>query len=55
MGEHARTGIQQSKGLPRDVMAIQLGLMLATVPPDERPEWTRRTCRRRSGCSTRSC
>jgi len=20
-------------------MAIQLGLMLATVPPDERPEW----------------
>lgn len=40
MGEHARTGLQASKrNLPRDVMAIQLGLMLATVPPDERPEW----------------
>ena len=40
MGEHARTGIQKSKGdMPRDVMAIQLGLMLATVPADERPEW----------------
>ena len=40
MGEHARTGIQQSKGsMPKDVMAIQLGLMLATVPADERPEW----------------
>jgi len=40
MGEHARTGIQKSKGdMPRDVMAIQLGLMLATVPVDERPEW----------------
>lgn len=42
LGEHARTGIQQSrKELPRDVMAIQLGLMLATVPPDERPAWAK--------------
>ena len=40
MGEHARTGLQASKrDLPRDVMAIQLGLMLATVPPEERPAW----------------
>lgn len=40
MGEHARAGLQASKrDLPRDVMAIQLGLMLATVPPDERPKW----------------
>ncbi|MFD4420119.1 hemerythrin domain-containing protein [Agromyces sp. NPDC058484] len=40
MGEHARTGLQKSrKELPRDVMALQLGLMLETVPADERPEW----------------
>ena len=40
MGEHARTGMQRSKrDLPKDIMAIQLGLMLATVPSDERPEW----------------
>lgn len=42
MGEHARSGMQESrKELPRDMMAIQLGLMLATVPPDERPAWTK--------------
>jgi len=42
MGEHARAGIQESrKECPRDVMAIQLGLMLATVPPDERPAWAK--------------
>jgi hemerythrin-like domain-containing protein len=42
LGEHARAGIQESrKELPRDVMALQLGLMFATVPPDERPAWAR--------------
>ncbi|MCD2442326.1 hemerythrin domain-containing protein [Agromyces sp. SYSU K20354] len=40
MGEHANAAIQESrKQLPRDVMAVQLGLMLATVPADERPGW----------------
>ena len=40
MGEHARTGIQEArKELPRDVMAIQFGLMIATIPEDERPAW----------------
>lgn len=42
LGEHARAGIQESRTqLPRDVMAIQLGLMLATVPADERPAWAK--------------
>ena len=42
LGEHARAGIQKSrKELPRDMMAIELGLMLATVPPDERPAWAK--------------
>ncbi|HET6672011.1 MAG TPA: hemerythrin domain-containing protein [Agromyces sp.] len=40
MGEHADAVIQKSrKELPRDAMAVQLGLMLATVPADERPAW----------------
>jgi hemerythrin-like domain-containing protein len=40
MGEHARAGIQQAKKeLPRDMMAIQFGLMLATIPEAERPAW----------------
>ncbi|MFE6255593.1 hemerythrin domain-containing protein [Agromyces sp. NPDC057865] len=40
MGEHARKGIQEArKELPRDVMAIQFGLMLATIPEAERPAW----------------
>jgi hemerythrin-like domain-containing protein len=42
LGEHARAGIQEArKELPRDVMAIQLGLMLAAVPPAERPAWAK--------------
>lgn len=42
LGEHARAGIQESrKELPRDVMALQLGLMLATVPAAERPAWAK--------------
>lgn len=40
LGEHGNAAIMESrKELPRDVMAIQLGLMLETVPPDERPAW----------------
>lgn len=40
MGEHARAGIQAAKkDLPRDMMAIQFGLMVATVPEEERPAW----------------
>lgn len=42
LGEHARAGIQESRTeLPRDVMALQLGLMLATVPAAERPAWAK--------------
>ena len=42
LGEHARAGIGEArKEMPRDVMAIQLGLMLATVPPEERPDWAK--------------
>ena len=42
LGEHANAAIQNSrKELPRDVMAIQLGLMLATVPPGERSAWAK--------------
>lgn len=40
MGEHARNGIQAAKKeLPRDMMAVQFGLLLATVDPDQRSEW----------------
>ncbi|GAA1816522.1 hemerythrin domain-containing protein [Agromyces neolithicus] len=40
MSEHANGAIQAArKELPRDVMAVQLGLMLATLPAAERPEW----------------
>lgn len=42
LGEHARTSLQESrKELPRDVMALQLGLMLATIPEAERPAWAK--------------
>ena len=40
MGEHARTGLQAArKELPRGMMAIEFGLMVATIPEDERPAW----------------
>ena len=42
MGEHARASLQASrKEMPRDVMSLQLGMMLATIPEDERAAWTR--------------
>jgi len=40
MGEHARAGMQaRKKELPRDMMAIEFGLMVATIPEAERPAW----------------
>jgi hemerythrin-like domain-containing protein len=40
MGEHARAGMQAAKKeLPRDMMAIEFGLMVATIPEAERPAW----------------
>ncbi|WP_157006041.1 hemerythrin domain-containing protein [Agromyces laixinhei] len=40
MGEHALAGLQAArKDLPRDIMALQFGFMLATIEPDERSAW----------------
>ena len=42
MGEHALESMQASrKELPRDIMSLQLGMLLATIPEDERAAWTR--------------
>jgi hypothetical protein len=39
---HARAAlVAHRKELPRDVMSLQLGLLLASVPEDEREEWFR--------------
>jgi hypothetical protein len=39
---HTRTAlIAHRKELPRDVMSLQVGLLLASVPEDERDEWFR--------------
>lgn len=40
MSKHARDGMQAArKELPRDLMALEFGLMVSTIPPDERPAW----------------
>ncbi len=40
--EHTRTALMaHRKELPRDVMSLQLGLLLASVPEPERDEWFR--------------
>ena len=40
--EHARAElVAHRKELPRDVMSLQLGLLLASVPEDDREEWFR--------------
>lgn len=40
--EHTRTALlAHRKELPRDVMSLQVGLLLASVPEDERDEWFR--------------
>lgn len=40
--EHTRTALMaHRKELPRDVMSLQLGLLLASVPEAERDEWFR--------------
>lgn len=42
MEEHTRTELTaHRKELPRDVMSLQLGLLLASVPEGERDEWFR--------------
>jgi len=39
---HTRTALMaHRKELPRDVMSLQLGLLLASVPATEREEWFR--------------
>jgi hemerythrin-like domain-containing protein len=40
--EHTRTALlAHRRELPRDVMSLQVGLLLASVPEDERDEWFR--------------
>ncbi|MDN4613828.1 hemerythrin domain-containing protein [Leifsonia sp. F6_8S_P_1B] len=42
MEEHTRAELRaHRKELGKDVLALQLGLLLASVPEDEREEWTR--------------
>ena len=43
VGEHTRaTLLAHRKGFPKDVMSMQLGLLLASVPEAERDEWYHR-------------
>ena len=42
MSEHALESLQaHRKEMPRDVMSLQLGLLLMTIPEEERAAWTR--------------
>lgn len=42
MSEHALESLQaHRKEMPRDLLSLQLGLLLMTIPEDERAAWTR--------------